>query len=163
MRELLEKISSYNLFNYLFPGVLFAVVADAVTGTQLIQNDLVIGVFIYYFLGAIVSRIGSVLIEPILRRWEFVRFVSYGDFVRASKADPKLEILSETNNMYRTICAVFLLTGGVAAYDMLANALPWLKKAAPAVCIVGLFVLFLMSYRKKSAHITQRINAQLKQ
>jgi hypothetical protein len=162
MNELLEKISSYNLFNYLFPGVLFAVVADAVTGTQLIQNDIVIGVFTYYFFGAVVSRIGSVVIEPILRRLEFIRFAPYGDFVRASKSDPKLEILSETNNMYRTLCALFLLIGALTAYDKLATTLPWLKTAAPSISIFGLFILFLISYRKQTNYISQRIEAQLR-
>ena len=36
MDGLLDKISSYNIFNYLLPGSLFAVVADAVTDYRLI-------------------------------------------------------------------------------------------------------------------------------
>jgi hypothetical protein len=160
MKELLDKISSYNLFNYLFPGILFAVIADGVTSAKLLQHDLVVGVFVYYFLGAVVSRVGSILIEPILRWIGFVRFMDYADFVSAAKSDPKLEILSETNNMYRTLSGLFLLIGILAAYDFAAASYPWLHKAASAICIVALFMLFLISYRKQSTYIAMRIRAQ---
>ena len=37
-----------------------------------------------------------------------MKFAPYKDFVRACDRDPKLELLSEQNNMYRTLCALFL-------------------------------------------------------
>jgi hypothetical protein len=157
MKELLDKLSSYNLFNYLLPGVLFAVITDAVTLTKLLQKDLLIGAFVYYFLGAVVSRIGSLVVEPILIRTRFIAVAPYADFVRASKEDPKLEVLSETNNMYRTLCALFLLVALVAGYDFASTFYPWLYEAAPAVCIVALFLLFLISYRKQTAYVVKRI------
>jgi hypothetical protein len=159
MKELLDKISSYNLFNYLFPGVLFAAIADKWTGASLLQKDLAVGVFVYYFIGAVVSRIGSLMIEPFLRWIGFVKFAKYEDFVRVEKSDAKLEILSETNNMYRTLAGVFLLVGIVATYDFAATSYPWLYKAAPALCGISLFTLFIISYRKQSAYITTRIKA----
>ena len=45
MNALLEKISSYNIFNYLFPGVVFAVVADTLTTFSFIQEDIILGLF----------------------------------------------------------------------------------------------------------------------
>ena len=62
MDGLLDKISSYNIFNYLLPGSLFAVIADAVTDYRLIQEDIVVGLFLYYFIGLVVSRIGSLVV-----------------------------------------------------------------------------------------------------
>ena len=49
MKELLAKLSSYNLFNYLLPGILFVVIAEELTKFSFIQEDLVLGVFVYYF------------------------------------------------------------------------------------------------------------------
>lgn len=106
MKDLLDKLSSYNIFNYLLPGVLFATFVDWLTSFHLIQKDPVIGAFLYYFLGSVVSRIGSQFVEPLFRWFNFVAFAPYQDFVLASKADPKIEVLSEANNMYRTICAL---------------------------------------------------------
>lgn len=42
MKDLLDKISSYNIFNYLLPGVLFAAFVDALTSFQVLQRDPVV-------------------------------------------------------------------------------------------------------------------------
>ena len=159
MKDLLDKLSSYNIFNYLFPGVLFAAFVDSLTSFHIVQKDPVIGVFLYYFLGSVVSRIGSLIVEPLLRRFRFVAFAPYEDFVRASKADPKIEVLSEANNMYRTICALMVSVGGVVLYERAATYCPSLSAALPWVLIIGLFALYLLSYRKQTAYITKRIGA----
>lgn len=159
MKELLDKLSSYNVFNYLLPGVLFAVFVDALTSLKVLQKDLVIGVFLYYFLGSIVSRVGSLLVEPLLRKVGFITFAPYADFVRVSKADPKLDILSEENNMYRTICALMISVAAVALYDRASDSFPILTASAPVVCIAGLLILFLLAYRKQTLYITKRIAA----
>jgi len=40
MEDLLAKISSYNFFNFLFPGVIFAVIAERVTSYTFLHNNL---------------------------------------------------------------------------------------------------------------------------
>lgn len=159
MKDLLDKLSSYNIFNYLLPGVLFAVFVDELTSFHILQKDITVGVFVYYFLGSVVSRIGSLLIEPLLRKWGIAKFAPYEDFVRVSKTDPKMEILSEANNMYRTICSLMLCVGVVALYDSAYSSWPVLHTVTPAVLITGLFSLYLLSYRKQTAYITKRIEA----
>ena len=90
MNEILNKISSYNIFNYLLPGTLFAAIGDALTSYRFIQDDIIIGLFLYYFLGLVISRVGSLFIEPILKKTKFVRFADYRRYVSASQADQKL-------------------------------------------------------------------------
>lgn len=51
MKELLDKISSYNLFNYLLPGILFVCIAKHFTDYNFIQDNDFIGAFLYYFIG----------------------------------------------------------------------------------------------------------------
>ena len=102
MKEILDKITSYNLFNYLLPGVLFVVILDKLTIYSFAQENLVIGAFVYYFVGLVVSRTGSIVVEPLLKKIGFVKFDDYKDFVVAAKNDSKIDVLSESNNMYRT-------------------------------------------------------------
>jgi hypothetical protein len=90
MKEILEKISSYNLFNYLLPGTVFVFVLAKISEHNFIQKDLLIGAFLYYFIGLIISRIGSVIIEPLLKKWNFLKFAEYSDFVIYSKKDDKI-------------------------------------------------------------------------
>jgi hypothetical protein len=47
MLELLDEISSYNLFNYLLPGVLFAVMASKMTHYSFLGYDIVVAAFLY--------------------------------------------------------------------------------------------------------------------
>ena len=99
MKELFDKLSSYNIFNYLFPGVLFAVLANNLTSYKVLMDNILIGAFVYYFIGLVVSRVGSLILEPLLKLVRILHFASYKDFVRASKIDGKIELLSEINNL----------------------------------------------------------------
>jgi len=105
MKDILSKLSSYNLFNYLLPGIIFVVLATKVTHYSFIQQDILIGAFLYYFIGLVISRLGSLVIEPLLKCLLFLQFADYKDFLAASKKDEKIELLSEVNNTYRTLRA----------------------------------------------------------
>ena len=50
----IDKLSSYNIFNYLFPGVLFCVIADRYFFIPLVQDSIVTGLFLYYFVGLVI-------------------------------------------------------------------------------------------------------------
>src|ERR1700676_3643489 len=109
MNELLNKISSYNVFNYLLLGIVFSLLAGEIIHFPIAQKDILTAAFFYYFVGLVISRFGSLIIEPLLKAFCFVRFANYKDFVAASQKDPKLEILSEVNNTYRTLASLFTL------------------------------------------------------
>src|SRR6266540_3344577 len=100
MKELIDKMSSYNLFNYLLPGVLFIIILDGFTTYSFTQDNLIVGAFVSYFIGLVISRFGSLIIEPVLKKISFLRFADYAEFVFASKKDSKIDVLSESNNMY---------------------------------------------------------------
>ena len=161
MKDLLDKLGSYNVFNYLLPGVLFAAFVQGLTSIQVLQKDVVVGVFIYYFLGSVISRIGSLIIEPLLKKVGIVKFAPYEDYIRTLKIDPKLDMLSEANNMYRTFISLMLCVGIVTIYDKASYFLPFLHTAAPIVLIVGLLFLYIFSYRKQATYIRKRIQTAI--
>lgn len=159
MKDLLEKIGTYNIFNYLLPGVIFAVFVTKITRYNLVQEDMLAGAFVYYFIGSVVSRIGSLIIEPLFKWAGFVTFAPYPDFVQAAKADTKIEVLSEANNMYRTICSLLLCVAIAYGYESVAKSIELLNTILPALTIGGLLILFAFSYRKQSGYINKRISA----
>ena len=159
MKEILDKVTSYNLFNYLLPGVIFVAVLDKLTIYSFTQENLVIGAFLYYFIGLVISRFGSLFIEPILKKISFLKFSSYTDFVSASKKDLSIETLSEVNNMYRTFVAMFTLLGILKLYELLAIRFPILNNWSLCILMAFLFAMFLFSYRKQTQYITKRIGA----
>jgi len=159
MKELLDKITSYNLFNYLLPGVLFAVLATKFTRFSLIQPDIIVGAFVYYFIGLVISRLGSLLLEPFLKLVRFVKFADYDKYVAACKVDEKIDVLSEQNNSYRTLAAVFACLLLVKAYEMLESRVAFLTHRGTLVAIALLLMMFLLSYRKQTKYITKRVKA----
>jgi hypothetical protein len=162
MKELLDKLSSYNIFNYLLPGIIFVILSKAFTSYSFVQQDVILGVFLYYFIGLVISRIGSLLIEPLLKHLKFLQFADYSDFISASQEDKKLELLSEANNMYRTFCALFSLILLLKGYDKISTSFPIVGQWGGTMMIVGLFAMFIFSYRKQTKYITQRIAKMLK-
>lgn len=159
MKEIIEKLSSYNIFNYLLPGIVFSILTSKFTSTNLIFDNLVIGAFLYYFIGLVISRVGSVIIEPLLKRIKFLKFADYKDFVSVSKTDNKLEILSEANNMYRTFVSMFSILFLIIGFQRLSEFFIIFKNNQDLILLAVLFVLFLFSYRKQTDYITKRIKA----
>lgn len=159
MKDLLDKLSSYNIFNYLFPGVVFVVLASKLTSYNFIQQDILVGAFLYYFIGLVISRIGSIFIEPVLKFIKFLKFADYKGFVKASKADTRIDTLSEVNNMYRTICSLFLILIAIKGFEWLSTKWLFLAERKIETLTVFLLLLFLFSYRKQTNYITKRIDA----
>jgi succinate-acetate transporter protein len=123
------------------------------------QRDIIIGLFLYYFCGLVISRIGSLILEPALKKVSFVTFASYRDFVRVSTKDPTVEILSEVNNMYRTLSALFFVLLVIKPFEIVMRWFNLNADTAVYILFVILFVLFALSYRKQTKYITQRVEA----
>jgi len=157
MKELLDKLSSYNLFNYLLPGTIFVAAAQRISEHRFKQDNLVVELFLYYFIGLVVSRIGSLLVAPILQKTKFVTFAPYKDYIRASAKDAKIETLSEQNNMYRTLCALFVALLGLKLLDFLIWYLSISRSVLAVFISAALFVMFALAYRKQTGFVKKRV------
>ena len=170
MKEVIDRLSSYNIFNYLLPGTIFAVLGDKLTSYSFIQDNILIGLFLYYFIGLIISRIGSLALEPLLRfkikirnkKFKFVKFAKYENYVKASKLDPKIELFSELNNMYRTLCSLSIVLILLKIYDGVEEFQSWNPDTRDLVFFIGLLVLFLLSYKKQTEkYVVKRVKIAL--
>jgi len=161
MSDFMKNLSSYNLFTNLLPGVVFCVLASKLFSFDLVQSDIVTGVFFYYFVGVVVGRVGSLIIEPTLKWINFISFSKYSDFVNASSKDSKLTILSETNNMYRSLFAVISALGVIKIYFVFEEYLKFISDNSTSILLSVLFILFTWSYRKQTAYVKARVEANL--
>jgi len=157
MGDLLDKLSSYNLFNYLLPGIIFVILVSNFTRYSLIQQDTVIGLFLYYFIGLAISRFGSLIVEPLLRRISFVRFAPYKDYLDASEKDKDLKLCSEINNTYRTFCSLFSLLLLMKFCDWIQDIYPVLKQWNTIILLILLLIFFLFAYRKQTNYVRKRV------
>jgi hypothetical protein len=159
MSDFLNKISSYNIFNYLLPGTIFSVVASELSSYNFVQSDIFLGLFFYYFVGLVISRLGSLLLEPALKKTGFLKFTDYNEYVRVCKDDSKLDSLSEANNMYRTLASLFICLLVLLAFERLVARYPAFNSWSPHFGVVALLFLFAFSWRKQTAYISSRIRA----
>ena len=163
MKEIINKLSPYNIFNYLLPGTVLVALTEAFTSFSFAQDDLLIAMFLYYFIGLIISRIGSLFVEPSLRWTRFIRFADYEDYVEASKSDPTIETLSEQNNMYRTLCCLPIILIVLKICETIKeNSILWSDEAVGFILLVGMLTLLLFAYKKQTNYIVQRTKIALK-
>ena len=162
MKEFIEKISSYNLFNNLLPGILFAIIAKQTTKYDLIQSDILLGLFLYYFIGLIISRFGSLVFENILIKLKFVNYANYKDFVQTQKEDSKIDSLLESNNMFRTLSAMGFLLLFLKLYEYISIRLQIDDNITCISFVILIMTLFLFSYRKQTSYIRKRVEIHTK-
>jgi hypothetical protein len=157
LSEFLDKITSYNLFNYLLPGAVFAYFAESRLEIKLVPDDLVTAAFVYYFLGVVVSRFGSLVLEPLLKKLQIVKSEPYTAFLSASEKDSKIEVLVEVANMYRTFLSAMLILLLLAAYTKVESIYPYLTEWRGLIGGFSLALVFLFAYKKQMDYVVSRI------
>ena len=153
LKNILTKITSYNLFNNLLPGIIFIQIFQKILNKNILTDKMLENLFIYYFAGIIISRIGSLIIEDGLKTIKYIEFIPYNDYIEAEKKNEKLKTLIEINNMYRTFSALFLTIIVLYLFKSLSIDENCLMK----LFIIGLFILFLLSYKKQVEYIKKNV------
>lgn len=159
MESLIEKLSSYNILNNLIPGAVFVFMAKLLDIVFLPVNGIVESLFVYYFCGMIISRIGSLVIETVFKKFKWIEYAPKAKYVDAVKKDARIETLLETSNMYRTCAGLFLTLGAVKGYLTLAGVIAIPKHITIWLVIVALLALFSASFVKQTRHIGSRVDA----
>ena len=177
-KSIIEKITSYNLFNNLLPGIVFCHVVERTTQIVIKGDSFFENLFIYYFLGMLVGRISSLFIEPMLMNMKvknkqskvkesYIRFAPYKDYVEASESNPFIKMLNESCNMYRCFISVFLLAACCKIYDCYISE--WFCNLGTVgndikvivMCLI-IALLFAMSYKKQVDYIRARVEKYIK-
>lgn len=161
MEQFIDKLSSYNLFNHLFPGALFIIFINNFTPYSFKQENVILDIVLYYFIGLVLSRVGSLIVEPLLKKINFLKFTTHAEFLEASMVDSKLDVLSETNNMYRTLCSIIILLIIMISYNLLSLRYQFLNNWAECIVLGFLLILFIYSYQKQTNYIFSRIKSLL--
>lgn len=156
MNEILSKISSYNLLNYLLPGAVFSVVAE-LFGLVPAPAEIIEKLIWFYFIGMVISRLGSLVLEPLLKKIAFVKYSDYADYLNACQADGKLEVMVEASNTYRTLASAFAALVLCFCWISLADYFAVSTNAQGGLAVLLLFILFVVSFQKQASFITKRV------
>ena len=159
MEKIIDKLARYHILNNLIPGITFLCLLNIFSILKFEIDSTIQMLFIGYFSGMTLSRIGSVIIEPLFQKINIVRYADYKDFLKAESIDPKISNLLEDNNMFRTFVALFLVLVILAVGNTI-NVIKSFYESPYAIIVltVALFVLYVLSYRKQTSYIRRRVN-----
>lgn len=162
MSELVQKLSNYNIFNYLFPGIIVCYFLEMLDVYQIFNREIIVSGFVCYFIGLCISRISSLIIEPILIKTKLLPRRCYDKYVEASKLDDKIELFSEISNSYRTLMIAFIIIPVAKVFKVCPN--DWKSEDWKIlVFCIFLSLLFLFAHRKQNSFVIKRIDYALKQ
>lgn len=169
LKQVVGKISSYNIFNNLYPGVLFCYLLKVMFNTNMLTDNWLENLVVFYFVGMVLSRVGSVVIKPLLenvkfRKRTFIKNAPYSDYVSASAEDPLVPVLSETNNTYRTllscfVCALIYKIWLIINGKLIQINWTFFQDNKDWFILFFLILLFAFSYRKQSKYVKIRVES----
>lgn len=158
MDKFIEKLEEYKIFNYLLPGIIFTYLLKYYVGIDIFQSNVIEMAFIFYFIGSVISRFGSVVIEEILKKIKFIKYSNYNDYINAVKKDDFIKKLLISNNTYRTLCAGFLLILIIKGVKELVNYFNLQMGIIYTIVIIFGFILYLLSFKKQTGIIVKRVD-----
>jgi hypothetical protein len=153
LKNIIDKLSSYNLYNYLFPGFVFTFVLKGTTGFITSLDFTVESVVIVYFSGLIISRVGSLVIEGILLKLSVIKEINTKKLFDKFKDNTKLELIYEAMNMYRTLAAMSILLCILTILDMVINMAFSLEVIGCCLLEILIFILFTFAFYKQRGKV----------
>ncbi len=154
-----DKLDAYNLIANLVPGAAL-VYALHFSGFPAPDPEK-IGAFLLtaFVVGVATNRLGSLVLDPILRRVGFLHKKDYQAFLGSEKEDAKLETLVANSGLYRTfvtaglVYLILLATNWVLAAVGIEGRIVFIPVIALAM------VIFLFAFQKEDNYIRIRMNA----
>ena len=157
LKFIAEKLSQYNFLTNIIPGSVLCILMKYFIGYDIIPNEPYQAGIIFYFVGMVNSRVGSLIIEPILKHVKWVVFSSYKDFLVAECKDSKVQVLNQENNVYRSYVSVFFILMIAFFYKHNLSIIQFVQNNETVFLILSLLLLFLCSYRKQTNYIRKRV------
>lgn len=161
MKELLDKISGYSIINNLIPGAVLCFFINDYLKLRIIKDEVFVNICLFYFIGIIISRVGSIIVEKVCEESKLIQKKDYGQFIEAEKNDEKLKTIAEICDLYRSIVAlsIILMIGVIIAYFKVNYSSE--KTIILLVIFVLLLVLMVSAYRKQTGYVVDRIKKNL--
>lgn len=185
MESLINKISEYEVLNNFFPGIIFCYLVNRFTPFNISSGNEFVNLFVYYFVGLIIGRLGSIILEPIFYHGDqptnedFEKIIAGEEYkpknkplvlrtpgkyyYAAEKTDKTIPTLNSKNNMYRSFIALFICFLLVKVYSI--TLYRYCKVSNLVLLLAGsaaLVILFIFSFKKQTDYIMKRCISEIK-
>lgn len=154
-----DKLDAYDILANLIPGAALTYALHVSQFPTPDPKDWAAFLLVAFVVGVTTNRIGSIALDPLLRKISFLQQKDYEAFVAAEKKDPKLSTIVANHGLYRTFLTAGLLYGVLL---MVMWALPDLDWKSPIVVLLAVLAglaVFAWALRKEDGYIHDRIEA----
>lgn len=161
----LARLGKYDWLNEVIPGAAFVVLCRTLELPMVHTDNWFETVIEYFIAGAIISRIGAVFIEPMLKGIGLVKFAPYEQYLDYRKANEKdADMLMSMLNFNRSMISLWCLTLGFKLVCSLpiCGHVRCLHFTWGDVVLVVLALLFVFAYVRRVGFIKGRISAYMK-
>lgn len=159
IKLLVDRVSQYGFLVNLIPGTALCLLLEWIGYDIIPAEGFYISFFVFYFVGVVSNRFGSLFVESILKKMNLVTFISYEKFVEAERKDSKVSTLSMKNNAFRSYIAVFFLSLVALLYKDIDQGC---LRFHLVILLVFLLSLFVISYEKQTDYVKRRVEIVLK-
>lgn len=152
VKSIIDKLSTYQFFNFIYPGAVFL----GLLKFKEVQLPMLENVWWFllasYFLGMMISRFGSIVIEWISEKAKWITKYDIKAYAKHLKADSFTGVLLELANIYRTLCSmgIILMICTIVGYN-----------GADKCCMILLEVVFValfwMSFIKQYHYLLNKL------
>ncbi|GLR46525.1 hypothetical protein [Sphingomonas astaxanthinifaciens] len=154
-----DKLDAYNLVANLVPGAALTYAFHATGIPSPKPEDIGAFVLVAFVIGVTVNRLGSIVLDPLMRKLRLLKPKDYRSFVTSEREDKKLETIVANAGLYHTF-----LTAGVVFLSALLfrSTLSQLNHdlLATVLVLMGMAVFFL-AFRKEDGYIHTRIDVSV--
>ena len=128
---------------------------SSVSATGRAPSAAIAMIAIMYFVGLTVSRIGSLIIEPLAKKAKLIQY--HKGFYLAERNDPKIKVLLKDFNMYRNIAASAIISIVMTLIRAVSLPFDGGELAVRITVLALVFVVYFAAYAKQSVSINNRI------
>ncbi len=161
MDKIIDKFPAYDIFNYCIPGVLFCAIFSYLLNIDYPKDNqlfyAIILICAAVFAGQAISRVGSIIIEPLSRKTKLLKWSS--NYYKAEKKDPELKTLLRNMNNYRTYVSLVLFLVPITLYSDINQIRNGFDYIFVLIVEILLILVFYIAYVKEAKAIFNRIKS----
>ena len=152
-----DKLDAYNLVANLVPGAALTYALHFSHFPTPPPDKFGAFLLVAFVAGVTTNRLGSLILDPVLRRIKFLKPKDYGSFLKREKEDQKLDALVANSGLYRT----FFAAGLIYLVALVSSKI--ITEVSSQTLFTSLVVLgmtvFLFALQKEDCYIHSRIEA----
>ena len=156
---MLEKLDAYDLIANLVPGAALTYALHFSRFPTPAPEEWAAFLLVAFVAGVTTNRLGSLVLDPLLRRFGFLNRKNYTLFVESEKADRKLETLVANHGLYRTFFMAGVIYLSLLAVSRLFPAIATADQAVFVTFVLAGMTVFLFAFQKEDRYIHDRIQA----